>query len=256
LRRSLWIDSLLLTALAWAMPAAGQPRLEGLRTEVLDRHAGRGLVVAQRPLPPDVSPGALRQQLFEQAEDGKLVLIAEEVAFAAYAPDGAILFVSGDTLFELDGRQRRPIARPVLPDFAVDPLGQRIAVVRPDAEPETWIELIDRDGGHLAVLSEAEGVNALPCFSPDGASVYFLSGRTGVASWFGVHEDGGRLGQLTNRGLRPGPDVLGRSFVPPPVSRESLRFRSAAIVEYDAGDLTWRVDLESGNGEPIEEVRR
>jgi hypothetical protein len=240
-----WLLTLCCCALAWTA-AAAEPRLDGLETEVFDQRAGRILIGAHRPLSPDSSPDGLRQQLFELSAEGKLELLADDVSSAAYAPDGAVLFVSGDGLFELAKGEPRLITRPVLGDFAVDPLGQRIAVVRPDSEPDSWIELIDRSGRHLATLCEPQGPNAWPLFSPDGSEVYFVSGSTGVYSWFSVRADGERLTQLTNRGLHPGHDVLGPSFVPPPASKPSIRFVDRARIEYDAGDSIWRLELETG----------
>lgn len=255
MKRLRWLLIPCCCALASAAPALAESRLAGLETELFEKRVGRALLGAHQPLPPDSSPERLRQSLFELDADGKLELLADEVSSAAYAPDGAVLFVADDGLFEFARGEVRLITRPVLGDFAVDPLGQRLAVVRPDAEPDSWIELIDRDGGHLANLSESSGPNAWPVFSPDGSAVFFLSGRTGVFSWFGVRSDGEGLTQITNHGLAPGPDVLGPDFVPPPASKPSIRFLSLSVVEYDAGDGIWRLDLDSGKGAQVGEVR-
>jgi hypothetical protein len=254
--RSLAAALVVFTALLGAAPIAAEPRLEGLEIQVLDQHGDRTLIGAHEPVPPDTSPESLPQRLFERTLGGELRLIAEGVSVAAYAPDGAVLFVQGDGLFEVVDGEAVLITRPVLGDFAIDALGTRLAVARPDLEPDAWIELIDRAGRHIAVLSEPDGTNAWPVFSPDGEVVYFISGRTGVYSWFRVDSLGRELAQVTNRGLEPGPGVLDASFVPPPASKASIRFVGDSRVRYDAGDVDWEVDLLSGEGRPVDGGRR
>lgn len=255
-----WCAAVLaLVLFAPSEPGAAAPTaasLEGLQTEVFSKFGDTTLLGAHPPPAPDTSPESLPQDLYELSPDGALRLLARGVSFAAYAPDGAVLYVRDDALYELSHGEPRLVAQPVLGDFAVDPLGQRIAIARPDSEPDSWIELIDRSGRHLAVLTEPSGPNAWPLFSPDGDTVYFISGRTDVYAWFSVGVDGEGLRQLTNHGLRPGPDVLSAAFVPPPAFKSSIRFVGPALVEYDAGDGLWRLDLESGKAERIEEVRR
>lgn len=254
-----WCAAVLaLVVFASVEPGAAAPTaasLDGLQTEVFGSHGGKTLLGAHPPVAPDTSPEGLPQDLYELSPEGALRPLARGVSFAAYAPDGAVLYVRDGALFELSRGESRLLAQPVLGDFAVDPLGQRIAIARPDSEPDSWLELIDRSGRHLAVLIEPRGPNAWPLFSPGGDTVYFISGSTGVYSWFSVGVDGEGLRQLTNHGLKPGPDVLGAAFVPPPAFKSSIHFIGPALVEYDAGDGLWRLDLATGKAERIGEVR-
>jgi len=236
--------------------ADAAPGLEGMQVEIFDRLGDRTLLGAHPPVPADCSPESLPQDLYERGRDGRLTLLARGVLTAAYAPDGAVLFVQGEQLLELGEGEPRLVTAPVLADFAIEPLGRHLAVVRPDAEPGSWIELVDRDGRHLAVLSEPEGPDHWPLFAPDGSAVYFVSGRTGVWSWFAVDLDGGAPRQITNRGLAPGPDTLGPAFVPPPAARDSIRLLDAVTVEYDGGEGLWRVELRSGRVLAAPEGRR
>lgn len=243
------LPAVLVLLLASSAPGKGsEPSqgLDGLEVTVLARRGSSELIAAHPPVPPDCSPEQMTHDLYERDAQGRLRRLARDVTTAAYTPDGAVLYVQGERLMELSAGEAALITAPVIGDIAVDPLGVRIAVVRPDEEPTSWIELIDRAGRHLAVLTEPDGPNAWPVFSPDGDRVFFLSGRSGVYSWFGVGADGRGLAQLTNVGLEPGPDTVGERFVPPPASRDRLRFLDRATVEYDDGEVLWRVDLETG----------
>jgi len=224
-------------------------QLMGLELDHFDRLDGRTLFGAHQPLLPDSSPDELLQELFERDASGKLTLIASGVVFAAYAPDGAVLYVQNERLLEVKvGGSEEPklIAQPVLGDFTIDSSGKRLAVARPDTDMDSWIELIDRSGRHLAVVTEPDGANAWPQFSEDGESVYFMSSRTGVYSLFSFREGGGEVRQVTNRGLEPGADVLGPRFVPPPAVRSSIRKIDRKTISYSDSEATWQVDMETG----------
>lgn len=74
--------------------------------------------------------------------------------------------------------------------------------------------------------------------SPDGQSLAFVSGRTGVASIWVIDLITGATSQLTNVGLKPGAG-LGPSYVPPPVRPGSTLWTDAGQLIWDAGDSVW-----------------
>ena len=83
-------------------------------------------------------------------------------------------------------------------------------------------------------------------FSADGASVYFISSRTGVVSLFSFREGARAPLQVTNRGLQPGADVLGPRFVASSEARGSIRNIDKRTISFSDGETTWQVDMETG----------
>ena len=194
----------------------------------------------------DSSPPRTAFTLFERSPSGSRKL-AEGVGAAAFAPDGAVLYVQGESLVELDSEGPRVVAERVAPDFALDRSGEALAIVRlGERGGGTSLDVLPREGGEAKRLVEPEGYNGTPVFSPDGKLVVFSSTRTGVASIFAVRRDGTGLRQVTNRGLEAGRGGLGPDFVPPIESRRGLRFVDGATLEYRGAGGLWRLDLESG----------
>lgn len=120
-----------------------------------------------------------------------------------------------------------------------------------EAEGESAIAITDLTGARR-VLADGTGVDDRPALSPDGRTVVFISGRTGIASLWRTSLDGEEAVQVTNRGL----ETLVRTeedesdpagFVPPPVSHDRLEWVDADHIRYDAGGGTfWQVDVRSG----------
>jgi hypothetical protein len=213
-------------------------------TVVFDEREGRELV-GVRTMIPETTPPAAGWRLSERTA-GSETRIAERVGDARYAPDGAILYVQEDALFERKGGETRLLTRPVVPDFALDPAGRRIAVVR-RGESGTAIELLERDGTFDRELAPARGWNGLPLFTSDGEALVFLSSRTGVASFFRIDVNGERSTQLTNQTVRQAPEGFGPDFVPPANSRRGMRWVEGPILEFDAGGgELWHLDVSSG----------
>ncbi|MGI5862696.1 MAG: TolB family protein [Myxococcales bacterium] len=229
-------------------PAAA---VEAVQRVTFDERDGRVLEGVVRAFA-DSSPPRTAFTLLERSPSGSRKL-AEGVGAAAYAPDGAILYVQGESLIELDLEGPRVVAEKVAPDFALDPSGETLAVVRL-GEPGggTAIDLLSRKSGEAKRLVGPDGLNGTPVFSPDGDRIAFSSTRTGVASVFVVRRDGAGLRQVTNKGIKAGRGVLGPDFIPPIESRRGLRFVDGSVLEYRGADGLWRVNLESGRARPAE----
>jgi Tol biopolymer transport system component len=73
------------------------------------------------------------------------------------------------------------------------PDGRRIVAVRHARDTHADIVTLDPTGAVLAILSHEHGVIATPSWSPDGATVYFTSDRSGEMQIYSVASDGSSL---------------------------------------------------------------
>jgi hypothetical protein len=160
----------------------------------------------------------------------------------------------------VDGAERL-LASGVKGEISSAPNGGLLFTADTDGEGtgDTRVVLAAADGA-LNVLADAEGVDDRGSLSPDGVTVVFVSGRTGMASLFRTTIHGGAPVQLTNIGLtRPelpelsgdevdvAEDAAPAGFVPPPVSSDVVTWLSADVVRFDAGGGEfWKVDVRSG----------
>lgn len=130
-----------------------------------------------------------------------------------------------------------------------------VATLLPAADGEgheTSVGIIDRKG-QVKVLADGPGVDAVPTISPDGRTVVFVSGRTGVASFFVTTVDGEKAKQLTNIGLENWMLFEGvpASFVPPPVSNQHMEWVSQDVLRYNAGGGEfWKLNVRTGQAAP------
>jgi Tol biopolymer transport system component/C-terminal processing protease CtpA/Prc len=83
-------------------------------------------------------------------------------------------------------------AQPYLRTPSIDPDGRRIAFVYAG---DIW--LVDAAGGSAERLTAHQAYHFAPCFSPDGASVAFSSGRNGRGEIYVLPLDSGPVRQLT-----------------------------------------------------------
>lgn len=199
-----------------------------VRRLVLDQRQGRSLELV-RSAPAETTPPI--EGTLELVEAGRRRKVAEHVGAAVMVPGGGFLVVKRGELLRLDasGRATATLARGLAPELEIDPVGARVAVVRPLAQGGSAIEVVELEGEpRSTVVVAGGGYNNLPSFAPDGASLLYVSTRTGVSSVFRVGLDGAADRQLTNRGLKA---AAGPQFVPPP-ERGALR-------RFDAGRLTW-----------------
>ncbi len=209
---------------------------------VFDEAPGRRLEGFQLAIP-ESSPSRTGYRLSEVTSAGSRPL-AERVGAARYTPECTVLLVQDDALLELKDGRLNLVARPAEPDFALNPAGTLIALVRP-AATGTSLDLLDRSGATLKTLASGFGWQGMPTFTPDASALIFASGRTGVASYFRVSLDGGEPVQLTNRGLKPGPDVLSQAYVPVAEGREQLRFVGTRLLEIERPEARFQVDLKT-----------
>lgn len=204
---------------------------EPLALARLDRGAGALSVLDQAPAFREAR--LLGEELATVSTEGALALRradGAEVALAAgvkgdlaAAPNGAVLFTAEDAAL---------------------------------GAGETKVVLAGREG-LLELVADGEGVDDRASLSPDGQTVVFVSGRTGVAALYRTTLGGGAAVQLTNVGLETAAaevseeasaeEVAPAGFVPPPVTADALTWVSAEVVRYDAGGGEWwRVDVRSG----------
>ncbi|MDR0967201.1 MAG: hypothetical protein LBM75_12020 [Myxococcales bacterium] len=175
--------------------------------------------------------------------------VAGNVQAALTSPDGTLFFVQDNALFTLQGSAPRRLIERSAGDFAFDVSGNRIALVRlGDTDDATAIDLVTRDGAvERRLVDRSAGVLWLPLFTPDGQSLVYLSGETGLASFWRVDLDGQNRRQLTNQNVRPeAGGVLSQDFVPPAERRESMRFVGPSMLEFETGPERWQLDIETG----------
>jgi hypothetical protein len=126
--------------------------------------------------------------------------------------------------------------------------------------PESSPFVYDLRTSALMPLDGGDGPNEILAFSPDGESVLLLSGRTGLASLFDASIRGDTAVQLTNAGLRPGPELDQEAFVPPPLTLRDVTWGPRGIA-YQARDTAIWIRPDGaierlGADTPIEEVVR
>lgn len=148
-----------------------------------------------------------------------------------------------------DGDERR-LTENVRGDLASAPDGALVAYTRAGDDVhdgETAVEVVDAQGV-VRRLADDLGVDDRPTFSPDGRTVVFVSGRTGIASLWRTTVDGAPPVQVTNVGIALGKrDGPPDGFVPPPVRGDLVEWLSNDELRYDAGDgEMWVVDVKSG----------
>lgn len=230
-----------------------------------DAGKAKSRFVLKEDLLPDSSPNGGNQTLFSRDEaTGDERKLAEGVDGARLSPDGRLFYVQRGVLFSLDekGASLR-LADRCTGDMSFDRKGASVAIVRPGkGDDPTVLDILDRDGSKAATLADlGDAVVWLPVFTPDGKAVIFLSGESGIASFWRVDIDGLANGkrdgfkrrQLTNRDVTPqNGGVLSQDFVPPAEARDSMSFASPSELEYAAGDgSVWRLDVVTGKASKI-----
>lgn len=163
-------------------------------------------------------------QLWSVRRDGTdpVVLEARPIVLRASWSEAAqqVLYWTADmdlfTCSQEGGDSERIAERAASPAFSPD--GERVAYA---GLPSSWVpgslfehanlRVLDRVSGQTQELTQ-DYDDAEPIWSPDGTQLYFVSGRTQLASLWSYAFADGTLRQVTNLGMtRVGPD-----FVPPP----------------------------------------
>lgn len=171
--------------------------------------------------------------IVELDEAGRIRRVVAENAFRAFpSPDGTrVAVVDADySVHVLDGERRRSLAlaeRTVLVAWSPDARRLCLTVYPPDWRfnaastadgPDDFLRLINNDlvlydleTDRAERLTDAPGYDYGGLFSPDGASIFFISSRAGRGAFHRIDLATRRIEQLTN--LEPGSyDVpVGRS---------------------------------------------
>lgn len=144
-----------------------------------------------------------------------------------------------DGVLTVSGRgATRELGRGVLHELAFH--GDQLAWPALDATGEADLWRVRLPEGEVERLTDWEGYEDRPVWSPDGARLAFFSGRTGLPSLYVMDLASGEVLHLTNVGLENAPRRPGvppDGFVPPP----------------DGLDLRWEGDTVSwtARGAPV-----
>ncbi len=207
--------------------------------------------VAHQALVPDgdvVPPVSIAE--FNQ-RTGDMAVLAREPAFRearTVAAGVALVTASGELRLRGGDGAERTLAQRVRGDVVGSADGKLLAMTLEGqfrSGPGTRVALSDGEGNVSMQLEDADR----PALSPDGQTLVFVSGRTGIASWWRTSVRGGEPVQLTNAGIELGVEREGEpeGFVPPPVSSDSLRWVTADVLRYDAGGgELWTLNVRTG----------
>lgn len=130
------------------------------------------------------------------AMDGRWARRTQVGAWTAQVDTAGVLRLSGP-----DGERRVDVG--VDPRVAIAPDGAHLAWAKDGGLVETDLWWAPTAGGAAIRLTDWPGTEDRPVFSPDGRRLAFVSGRTGIASWWvlDLADPQGSARQLTNVGL-------------------------------------------------------
>jgi hypothetical protein len=212
------------------------------------------LAVSSEPLPDssDALP-AVALAIFDRTT-GALVVLDKEPRYreaALLGDSAAVLLADGELRLRAADGSERVLTQNVRGDLTPSQDGSLLALTLLGAggnESDTAVAITGLSG-ELEVVADGDGVDDRPALSPDGRTLVFASGRTGIASLYRTSIGGEAPVQLTNQGIEPGldRDQGPEGFVPPPVSAARLGWLSPDVIRYDAGGGEyWRVDVRTG----------
>ena len=172
---------------------------------------------------------------FEPPQPTQEILLEESDALPRLRAEwavagGALLQLRDGTLRMVDGEGEWTLADRVIGPVALDDDGDRLAYCRRgDGVALSSIEVWEHRRGGAWTGPRVLAGGDRPALSPDGETVAFVSGHTGIASVWVMPFAGGEPIQLTNRDLTRIPGQAPEGFVPPP-HRGPLRFDGDRLV--------------------------
>lgn len=211
-------------------------------------------IALEEPLPEsDVIPSVAVAAYDREADT--IDVITQKVTYREATPVGqhtALVSATGELSLLADDGSQRALLEGVRGDVAASVDGRHLALTlgAPNREHETAVAVTDLEG-NVAVIADAPGVDDRPTLSPDGETLLFVSGRTGIASFYRTTVHGDPPVQLTNVGIKAGvprtEDPPG--FVPPPVVADRVEWLSDDVIRYDAGGgELWTLHVRTGLG--------
>lgn len=170
----------------------------------------------EAPAAPAAAPALVPTAAPMDASPGRRVR-APSGAWEAVVEEGGALSVG-----PADGA-RTPVDAEVDARLAFSPDEAWLVYARRGPLVETDLWRVAVPGGSPERLTDWAGSEDRPALSPDGRRLAFVSGRTGIASWWVISVDGplpvpmSDGVQVTNVGVTRGrPGVVPEGFVPPP----------------------------------------
>ncbi|MGI5828546.1 MAG: TolB family protein [Bradymonadia bacterium] len=200
----------------------------------------------------EYGPERVKSDYYIIGKNGKKQLVIERAERVRFNDKDEPFAVKDGKLMDLS--KGATIAEEVYADFAIDNLGSRFVVSQLDPNMESSALFIkSRSGQKIATIIEGDGQHSTPIFSPHGDAIYFISTRSGIASWYGVNANGEGLRQITNQGLAPS-DIAGARFVPVVANTEGMRFLDNDTLVYDAGaGEWWKINFKTAKAEALKE---
>jgi len=192
---------------------------------------------------------------WKKSTDSLDVVDAQPAYLEAAKIGGALATVSADGALKVGDRM---ISTSVKGELLAAPNGALLftqeAVLADPGESAVVLAAAD---GSATMVADGEGVDDRPAVSPDGTTVVFVSGRSGIASLWRTTVSGEAPVQLTNAGIEPGLEREGEAepegFVPPPVTADAVVWMNADEVRYDAGGgELWKVNVRTGAATRLE----
>lgn len=138
------------------------------------------------------------------------------------------------------------VDRGVSAELAVSPDGRWLVYARRTVGESTDLARVPLPAGQpIEPLTDWDGNEDRPVFSPDGRALAFVSGRTGIASLYRMDWPPGPRPavQWTNVGLEQRPRVPGQppaGFIPPPAA--GLRWAEDGRLHFEAEGRAWVLD--------------
>ena len=230
----------------------GEGLFPGMQTHIFDTKDGHYLVGITEPDIMDSSPDFLHSDLYDIDSQLHQIPVDSDVVSAKYLSNRDIIYTSrGNLLRHFSNNNNSIIVHNVESDFALTSDEKQIIYIRHDNSEEIsqlFILNVGSDESSERVIASGNGNIFWPVLTPNHDFLLFVAAFDGVVSWYrlDLNDPKPQIIQITNRGLKPGPDVLSDQFVPVPQMLESLRFIDDQTINYETGEGRISLDIMSG----------